>query len=931
MLGATPHDGTVTFLFTDVEGSTKLWEAYPDVMRGSVARHDELIRVAIEAEGGQVFKTIGDAFCAAFATAPEALAAGLAGQLAITAEAWPEETPIKVRMALHAGAVEFRDSDYFGQPLNRTARLLAVGHGGQTLVSRVAYDLCRDNTPGSITFRELGEHRLKDLGRMETIFQLIHPNLPKDFPALRSLNSSELANNLPQQITSLIGREKEVEQVKKLVVANHLVTLTGSGGCGKTRLSVQVAADMLDSEGDGVWLVELASLTDPALVVQAAANVLGVKEEPGKAINQTLLEWLKRKRLLIVLDNCEHLLEECAKLADAIIRSCPDVRILASSREALGISGEQSYRVPSLETPHPKQTYTIERLSQYASAQLFLDRARMARPDFEITNANAPALVSLCHHLDGIPLAIELAAARVRALSVEEINDRLHDRFRFLTGGSRTALPRQQTLRALIDWSYDLLSDKEKILLRRLSVFSGGWTLEAAEAVCSDPDGHDHVEVFDVLDMLGSLVDKNLVVTEVENGRTRYRLLETVRQYARDRLSESGESAVCRNRHLSHFVGMAEEAQPHLRSVEPEWIGRLEIEHDNLRTALDRSLERDDANEGLRLAVAIWRFWWARGHFLEGHRWMSGLLAAKPSNPPSKIRAKALGVAGYLARQRGDYPAARLLIEESLAAMRELGDQSDLTFSLQALATTAHEQGDFDSARVAIEESLAIERQLGNQRGIAHSLMLLGVVFQGQSEYLASKAAYEESLAIHKKLGNQWLLASLLTNFGQLSWLQGDYASAQAQQAESLAIFKELGLRRGMAAAMCGLGLAVHSQGDSGSARELVKESLAIFHELADGWGIAMSLEVVASLAASVEGSEFAARVWGAAERLREVIGSPRPPNELSGYCREVESARAALGADATFDRAWQEGRALTADGACEFALQWRAPRAQAC
>ena len=478
--------GTVTFLFTDIEGSTQLWERHPDQMRVALARHDALLRQIGAQHQGYVFKTVGDAFMIAFNTPQDAIGASSAAQIQLQNEPWPEDTPIKVRMAIHTGAVESRDDDYFGQPLNRTARLLAIGHGGQTLLSRVTLDLCRETLANDLRLIDLGQHRLKDLGQLETVFQLVSPGLPDDFPPLRSLNNPDLPNNLPQLTTSLIGREKEVEEVKKLVDTNSLVTLTGSGGCGKTRLSVQVAAEMLDGEGDGVWLVELASLNDPALVPQAVANVLGVKEEAGKPLIQSLVEWLKKKQLLIVLDNCEHLLDECAKLADSIIRACHGIKILASSRESLGITGEQSYRVPSLETPDPKQSYTVERLSQYASAQLFLDRARMARPDFEITNANAPALVSLCHHLDGIPLAIELAAARVRSLSVEEINGRLQDRFRFLTGGSRTALPRQQTLRALIDWSYDLLSEKEKHLLNRLSVFAGGWTLEAAEVVCSD-------------------------------------------------------------------------------------------------------------------------------------------------------------------------------------------------------------------------------------------------------------------------------------------------------------------------------------------------------------------------------------------------------------------------------------------------------------
>lgn len=484
MLPALPPAGTLTFLFTDIEGSTKLWEADPEGMSTVLARHDALMRAAIEASNGAVFKTIGDAFCAAFATAPEALSAVLNAQLAIVEEPWPSEIPLRVRMSLHTGAVEQRDGDYFGPPLNRTARLLSTGHGGQVLLSQTTYELVRDSLPPDVSLRDLGSHRLKDLARPEQVYQLVHPKLPSTFSPIRSLSS--YSNNLPQQLTSFIGREREIADLEELLSKTRLLTLTGSGGSGKSRLSLQVAADSLDDFPDGAWFVELASLSDPGLIPQTIASVLGLKEQSDRPMVQTITQSLKDKRLLLILDNCEHLLDTTAEIAEALIRQCLGVKILASSREALSIAGEQAYRVPSLSLPDPKQQQTPESLSQYESVRLFIDRALLSRADFQVTNRSAPALASICTRLDGIPLAIELAAARVRSLSLEEIDDRLGQRFRLLTGGSRTALPRQQTLRSLIDWSYDLLSDQEKLLLQRLSVFSGGWTLESAEAVCSD-------------------------------------------------------------------------------------------------------------------------------------------------------------------------------------------------------------------------------------------------------------------------------------------------------------------------------------------------------------------------------------------------------------------------------------------------------------
>ena len=481
---ANPPTGTVTFLFTDIEGSTKLWELYPDAMKVALARHDIILRQAIESHGGVVFKTVGDAFCAAFSSAPAAVEAALAAERALFSERWGETGAVRTRAALHTGNAESREGDYFGPTLNRVARLLSTGYGGQILLSLPAQELVRDHLPEGTELRDLGEHRLKDLIRPERIYQLAAWGLPADFPPLRALDPQR--TNLPIQPTSFIGRRQEMAEVRRLLTATRLLTLTGTGGVGKTRLALHVAADLVDAYRDGVWLVELASVTDPALVLQAVAAALGVREQPGRPLRDTLIDFLDARHLLLVLDNCEHLVAACAQLADAVLHACPTVTILATSREALGVGGELTWRVPSLPAPDAQHPPPLEHLTQYEAVRLFIDRAVFALPSFTVTNANAPAVAQICWRLDGISLAIELAAARVKLLAPEQIAARLDDRFRLLTGGSRTALPRQQTLRAAIDWSYDLLSEPERTLLRRLSVFAGGWTLEGAEAVCGD-------------------------------------------------------------------------------------------------------------------------------------------------------------------------------------------------------------------------------------------------------------------------------------------------------------------------------------------------------------------------------------------------------------------------------------------------------------
>jgi predicted ATPase/class 3 adenylate cyclase len=915
----TLSHGSVTFLFTDIEGSTRLWEQHTRVMHTALARHDALLRQAIEKYGGIVFKTMGDAFCAAFSRADEAVAAALEAQCALAAEPWPEETPIRVRMALHTGSVEGRDDDYFGPPLNRVARLLAVGHGGQTLLSQAVHALVQDTLPQGVSLREHGLHRLKDLGQPENIFQLLHPALPLDFPPLRSLNNPALLNNLPQQVTSFIGREKEIAEVKALLGKTRLLTLTGSGGGGKTRLGLQVAAELLDDIGDSVWLVELAPLADKNLVTQTVARVLGVREEPGRPLLQTLVDSLRSQRLLLLLDNCEHVLDVCTRLADALLKNCPQVQILATSREAMGIAGEQTYRVPSLSLPPEPTRATVESLSRFEAVRLFVERAIAVQPVFTITNA--PALAQLCVRLDGIPLAIELAAARVRSLSVGEINGKLDNRFRLLTGGSRTALPRQQTLRALIDWSYDLLHDPEKLLLCRLAVFAGGWTLEAAEQVCAGEatGGGAGIENWEILDLLTSLIDKSLVVADSQEGHSRYRLLETVRQYARDRLMEQGEFETLRNRHQAFCLTLAEDAEPELLGPEQgEWLERLEREHDNLRAALEW---QEDGDAALRIAGSLWRFWQVRGYGQEGRKWLSVVLARADSRTTPIVRAKALNGAGVLARLQGDYAAARPWGEESVALYREAGDKLGIATSLSSLGLIAFAQGDYTAARALHAESLTLRRELGSKRGIATSLNNLGLVAQEQGDYAAAQAMYAESVGLYRDLGDRGTMASPLRNMGNVAHNEGDFTAARSLYAESLSLCRELGDKGGTATSLINLGSVAHKQGDFATAHQMHAESLTLFRELGNRHGIAYALGAFAALASAQQQGLRAARLWGAAETLRELLNVPLSPSERTEYEQEVALTLAALG-KAAFDLAWSGGRNIPLEQAIDYALE---------
>lgn len=765
-------------------------------------------------------------------------------------------------------------------------------------------------------------------------------------------------NNLPVQPTSFIGREREVAELKALLEKSRLVTITGSGGSGKTRLSLEAAIGMLPQFPDGVWLAELAPLADPELVPQAVATVLAIRETPWEPIAAALLSALKEKKMLLILDNCEHLLEAAARLADAILRSCPGVRLLVSSREALGIAGEHAYRVPSLSLPDPKQAHTPESLSQFEAVRLFVERAVTTNREFQLTSRNVDSLASICYRLDGIPLAIELAAARVRSMTAEELGRRLDDRFRILTGGSRTALPRQQTLRAMIDWSYNLLEENQRTLLCRLSVFAGGWTLEASESVCAG----DGVEDWEVLDLLTALADKSLVLAEDRDGATRYRLLETVRQYARDRLAESDESEAFRDRHRDHFLAFAESAERSMSGPDMvKWLDRLEVEHDNLRYALEWGIAPAEGDSAaLRLAGAIWRFWMIRGYFTEGRDRLARSLSPNPDRR-SSARVKALAGAGVLAMHQADYPAARERFEESLDILREIGDRRGIALALGNLGNVAIAQGDNSAAGALYEESQAIFQELGDARGITASLNNLGSVACNLGDYASARALYEDCLIARRELGDMKAIADTLHNLGAVAKALGEYSSARGLYEESLAIRRELGDRRGIALSLGTLGNVELGLGRTAAAQALHEESRAIFQELGDRLCLALSLNNLGRVACgqgklpaakdlharslemrrelsdrsgivdSLEGiadvvardGEWvrAARLWGAADSCREEMASPIEPGDRESYNRTLDSARQALGNEA-FAAAWKGGSAMTMEQAIETALE---------
>ena len=825
----TLPSGTVTFLFTDIEGSTKLAQEHPDEMPALLARHHEILHQAIQAHNGFVFQIIGDAFCASFHSASDALHAALDAQRLLQNEAWTP-APIKVRMGIHTGAAQLNDDEEYSgyTTLASTQRIMSAGHGGQILISGATRELVRDSLPEKTEFIDLGEKRLKDLMRPERLYQLNITGLPTIFPPLKTLDS--FPNNLPTQLTSFIGRENEITELKQELDAYRLVTLTGSGGTGKTRLSLQVAAELLEKFDHGVWFVELAPLSDPELIPQTILSAIGIKEQPGKPPLELLKEYLHEKRTLLLLDNCEHLISASAQVVNALLNTAPKLKVLASSREALGVKGEASYPVLSLSVPDIKQMPVVEQLSKYEAVRLFIDRALLVAPHFVLDKDNASFIAQICHRLDGIPLAIELAAARVKVLSVEQISKRLDDRFRLLVGGARTALPRQQTLRALIDWSYDLLPEPERLLLCRLSVFVGGWTLEAAEEVCSDgakrsvnSDQTDHqLLITDILDLLTQLVNKSLVVVveHSRSGETRYRMLETIRQYAREKLLDAGGGEAIRDKHLEYFVKLTEQAEPELyRSNQLFWFNRLEDEFDNLRMALGWTLDTN-VESGLRIASIPWRFWYVHGYSQELGKWLEQLL--ERYDKTDVFHAQALAVYSLCVFRQGNFPETIRLGKKSVQMARTISDRRLEAFGLSLQGVYTLLQGNVSEGAPLLEQSLDIFRKMGNKIGQANTLEWLSF---DNSNLERSIAYAKESLSLYRELGDLNGMANALIVLARLALWSGDFSSPVQWLEEALSISHQLGDLPTRSTALSTMGILSFWQGDYQTAIVRYEES----------------------------------------------------------------------------------------------------------
>ena len=790
--------GIVTFLFTDIEESTKLAQEHPEEWETLRARHHVILRETIEAHNGYVFQVIGDAFCAAFDAPKDAFQAAIEAQRKLQRENW-SEAPLKVRMAIHSGEAEAYRNEYRGYfTLSLAQRLVSAGHGGQTLLSESTENLLRGHLPKDISLLNLGEHKFKNILQPVRVFQVIAPDSQKEFPALRA--QDVLLNNLPVQLTSFIGREKEIADVIGLLGKSRLVTLTGAGGTGKTRLSIQVAKELLDQYPDGVWMVELASILDPLLIPRTIAVAIGLRDEPHRPVIDMLCDYLREKKFLLLLDNCEHLIEACAQLADTLLHACQQIHILATSREALGMAGETLYLVPSLTLPDIRNLPPLESLDQYEAIKLFVDRATPAIPTFTLTNENASSIAQICQRLDGIPLAIELAAGKIRALSVGQIAQHLDDRFRLLRGGNRTSFPRHQTLQAAIDWSYNLLSPAEQILLKRLSVFVGGWTLEAAESVCPDSDtpNRDTLKGEAVLELLTQLVNKSLVMTEERIGEVRYHMLETIRQFGSDRLVEINESEALRDRHLEYFLQLAETAAPHLiRPEQVEWLARLEAEYENIRAALGWALGKESPEYALRFAAELGYFWYLHSYWLEGTKWLKSVLA-KPTRDLTPVEKTACARALYwdanIAQEMNNVQRALASARASLTLCEAGTDRRDLAIARFQIGWAFFRLEEYELARRLLEQSLKEFRELQDVFWEAITQHWLSLVLLTIGEKSPSET-FVQYLELARRIGERLILAIALSDLANWEWRNQLFDKAEAHLREYTMVCDQLGFK----------------------------------------------------------------------------------------------------------------------------------------
>jgi predicted ATPase/class 3 adenylate cyclase len=944
--------GVVTFLFTDVEGSTQLFRRIEDRYHEILESHFRVLRAAIVSHRGTVVSLQGDGCLAAFGAVADALDATVAAQSGLLQHPWPQDAVLKVRMGLHTGQAIPVRGDYTALALHRAARVSAAAHGGQIICSQTTADLLASHlSPGkTVGLQDLGLHTLKDFPEPEHLYQVVHPQLPVDFPAPKTI--SPRRDNLPVQRTAFIGRQPDLREVPRLLEHSPLVTITGPGGVGKTRLALAAAASLAPSFADGCRLVELAGLQSGSLVSTAVAEALDVAITPSRKPIDSVVDAVRHRSVLLVLDNCEHLLDACAEISDRLLDSCAGVRVLATSRERIGISGEAVWRLAPMGVPSASQPAGVSALDHDA-VRLFADRAEHSLPGFALTETNAGAVIEICRRLDGLPLAIELAAARVGVLPPRGIADHLDDRFQLLTQGNRAALPRQQTLRAALEWSVDLLSDAERGLFRCLGVFAGGWDLAAAEAIDAEPAPELSTRY-----LLVQLVERSLVVAESgDAGARRFSLLESVRELAFAHLVAAGEAPAAQARHLALYLDLAERAK--LEGDEQRtWFPVLQNEYDNLRAALTFACEAPErADDALRLAACLAPFWTMRGDLSEGAGWLERALDnAAPDTPH---RAAALLGAGSIAVLRGDYRSGRIHLEESAALFRAAGDHAGAARTGLDLAWVAWHEGDIDEtaellhgyraifdtagdtkgladayrmlgmlagerhqlpeATAHLERALALFDRIGDDVGTAASLSSLGVLAEYRGELVAACQLMEESLAVARRCGDARRIVGALDNLGFFHQQLGQLERALELHRESLAMARDIGASSLVAAALTNLGSTARQLGDLPLAQAALRESLTIARDTSDrSRDVADVLEELAALYATAGEARRSLMLFAAAEALRDAVGYPLREYFQNMYEPIVTEARATL-PDA--GDVWSTGRRLPIEDALALAL----------
>jgi predicted ATPase/class 3 adenylate cyclase len=864
--------GTVTFLFTDIEGSTRLLQRLGDRYQEVVDGHGGILREAIASGGGTEVQTEGDSFFAVFPTPVGALAAAVQAQQALASHGWPEAHSVRVRMGLHTGNGVLGGDNYIGLDVHLAARIAAAGHGGQVVLSDATRKFVEHTLPDGVSLRDLGRHRLKDIERPEHLYDLVIAGLPADFRAVRTLEARP--TNLPSQRTSFVGREREKTEVTNLLANTRLLTLTGPGGTGKTRLALKVAADHLNRFSDGVFFVDLSPIVDPALVPSAIAQALLIREEIGRDLLDTLADHLRDRHLLLVIDNSEQVIEAGAVIA-RLLDAASRLSVLATSRAPFRLSGEHEYVVPPLAVADPSDVADMDMVTGSEAVRLFTERSAAIRPGFHVTNSNAFTVAQIAARLDGLPLAIELAASRLNILSPEALLERLDRRLPLLTTGPRDLPDRQRTLRNTIEWSHDLLGAEEQRLFARLGTFNGGWTLEAAEAICASG------LKLSVLDGLGTLVDQSLV-RRSDDAQPRFTMLETIREFAVERLAASGAEDDLRRRHAEHFRDLAEEANQHLMlENRVDWLTLLEDEHDNIRGALDWAERTGDADTGLRTAASVWRFWQQRGHLAEGRRRLEFLLSLPGSSARTPPRARALGALGGISYWQNDYPPTRAAYEEAVDIARELGDRQLLASALLDLSYIPFVEQNVDGAETILREALTVADDAGDRVLRAEVLSSIAFVEVARGNPAAAREPYRTAIEILREEGAAWQAASHLT----------------------------------------GLGMITRAAGDADTAKRHLREALEIFAQASDMLSTSMALRGLALIANDEGLHERGARLVGAEERIREQVGGGVPPELIGRWGDPAEDARRALGDDG-YRRARAEGYAMEMEAAVALALE---------